>query len=784
MKKYSRLVLSRRSLLGHSSKLLLVLAAGGFGACSNDNSGQEPNNANESANSDAATLPEQVAEALNDAANPDNPGTGATYPRMIVPKGVEKGSLQSKFKEEPFASIYKSIQDRAKSELKTPSKDKWNHRDHGHNGQIAEANAFLAWLNDDKASAERALKAMDMLATNWRSHGVWDINIRMPEPLMSYSTAYDLLRGTEFFPKADQEKLQDKLLTIATQFYEDYVVNDGTRGLVLTPAQNNHPIRTACAIGFVGLTFWGDKRSQQLMDWALSELDYLWGANGQYVMADGGVTEGPHYYAFALAPSITFFIALENSLPKDAMFKRSCVNRSNLDPWKGHGCKDGESFAFENPLRTQYFLQTIEWSLAQRIWQGQRAPIADSNFTNINGPSILTGFGAPSYHYWDWSSNPRIPFKTSGGYGLSLFHLIYTPKPQKVEPPPWNNKFFDKTGLGVFRSGWDIDAISLLLIAESGSSRKTLHDHVDGTSFLITAYDEPLVIDTGYHKKGSLDNPITADPPSHNVLMIGGKGAPKKGVLNRWGDADAFLEHSKDGKAIAWSEARQTYEKTTIVRGVAFVRQRYFVMVDRLKTTHDKPREHGFRLHAYAGYDLKETKVDFTNTGLHIERKKAGMFMHMQVVGGTLEHKEPPYKKNQVPHVHKVEGKVADHFVSDSVVTAVEPHYLTVFAPYKMGEAPGSLHAPLDVTSVDCGEDAVGWLIKTSEGTDFAWLRGAKAKGSVELPGGTKVETDAAFALCSLDGKSALISRGKKLMLDGKPLVDKDASQGVEILES
>lgn len=775
MKEKNHLLLSRRRLLEHTSKLLVALSAGSLASCSSDTAPQENATGSEPSSNDASVAPEPIVEKT---------GTGVTYPRTTVASGLSKDELQSKWKKEPFASLYQGVEEQAKKKYITPDPSKWNHREHGDNGKIAESNAFLAWLNNDKAAAERALEGMSLLTTNWETHGVWDINIRMPEPMLHYCNAYDLLRGTEHFPKDDQDKIKEKLLNIISLFYQDYVVNNATRGMVLTPAQNNHPIRTACAIGYVGLTFMEDERSKPFLDWALSELSYLWGPNGQYVMEDGGVTEGPHYYGFALSPSIAFFIALENALPADKTFQRSCLNRSELDPWKGHGCKDGEAFQFENPLRTPYFQRTIEWSLAQRIWQGQRAPIADSNFTIINGPPILTAFGAPSYHYWDWESNPRIPYKTTGGYDLSLFHLMYTPATEKPTPPSWKNKFFEKTGLAVFRSGWDLEAISLLLLAENGSSRKTLHDHVDSTSFVITAYDEPLVIDPGYYKKGSLDNPITADPPSHSVIFIDGKGAPNKGVLNRWGDADAYLEHSVDGTKLAWSEARQSYEKSTIVRGVAFVRERYFVMVDRLTTTHDQPREHRFRVHAYAGYDLKDTKATFESYGLHIQRKKAGMHMHIQAVGGKVEQKEPTHKKNQVPHVHKVEGSVMDHFVSDSVVTALAPHYLTVFAPYKMGEAEGSKDGPLEVTSVDCGDDAVGWLIKTSEGTDFAWLRGSKAGTSVTLPDGKKVETDAAFALCSLDGTFSMISRGKSLNLDGSSLISKDASQGVEKVES
>ena len=125
-----------------------------------------------------------------------------------------------------------------------------------------------------------------------------------------------------------------------------------------------------------------------------------------------------------------------------------------------------------------------------------------------------------------------------------------------------------------------------------------------------------------------------------------------------------------------------------------------------------------------------------------------------------------------------------DHFVSDSVVTGLAPQFLSVLAPYKTGEKAGSTHGPLKVERVDCGKDAVGWLIKTAGGKDFAWLRGEKSSGSVSLPGGIVVETDAAFVWLSLSGRDALISRGTKLSLKGQVIIAQDASKGFLIIES
>ena len=715
---------------------------------------------------------------------PPNGKDPITYPRALIPKGATKEDIKKKITAEPFSLIYKKLEARSKAEIRPAKPGTWESKVNEHNAGNAEAAAFLAWLNDDKAAADRALANIETFKDNWGDNTTWDINIRMPAPLMQYTGAYDLLKGTKFFPEDKAKKLKANLISVAHQFFKDFVLKDSKRGLVLTPAQNNHPIRTACAIGFVGMYFPDAPESKPMLDWALSELDYLWGENGHYVMADGGVTEGPFYFNFAIAPSISFFLVADKILDPKKTYNRNCLNRSNVDPWKGHGCKTDESFQWKNPLKTKYFQATVDWSLALRLPYGQRAPIADSYLRNQNGSILLIPHGAPEYHYWDWATNPTEPYKQSGGMDLGVQYLIHAKKPAKVAPPTWTNRFFPTTGHAVFRSGWSEDDRFFVLLAEQGSSRKTLHDHVDGTAFTMAAYGELLLTDSGYYKTGDLKTPETAHANSHNVILINGYGAPKKGLLNNWGDKDAFLENTKDGKHIAWAEARQDYEETEIVRGVAFVRKRYFVIADRLETKSKSEREHRFRLHAFAGFDVTDGKATLEKNGIHVSRPKGGVYTYTHSTAGAPKLIEPPHNKGKAPHVHSLRKKGASHFVGDAAVKGLAPNFLTVLAPYKAGEKASSFHGPLTVEHVDCGQDATGWLIKTTEGTDFAWIRGPKASNEVKLPDGSKAKTDAAFVLFSLDGKGSMLSRGKKLEWNGKTLIDKDASKGVEIVES
>ena len=46
------------------------------------------------------------------------------------------------------------------------------------------------------------------------------------------------------------------------------------------------------------------------------------------------------------------------------------------------------------------------------------------------------------------------------------------------------------------------------------------------------------------------------------------------------------------------------------------------------------------------------------------------------------------------------------------------------------------------------------------------------------------METDAEFVWLSLDGKAAMISRGKKLLYKGKVVLEQDASSGIAVLDT
>ncbi|CAN91158.1 hypothetical protein predicted by Glimmer/Critica [Sorangium cellulosum So ce56] len=707
-----------------------------------------------------------------DAAGPSQPRDTGVHPRLLA-RPEHRDLLRSRVDREPYASILATLKRRAdRAYEEEPDPASWDHKTNGNNASTAQANALLAWAFEDRAAADKAREFLRRLETDWDTNTVLDMNIRMAKILMGYTNTWDLLSATPWFPDEESAQAESKITDITGQFFAKYLEQDFYRDLLLRPAQNNHPIRTADAVGYVALAFPEHPAAATWWNWSISELDYLWGPDGQYVQPDGGASEGPYYSGFAWGPTAAFFIALDNALEGEVAFTRDCRTRSDEDPWAGHGCVDGEQGALEVPLRGGLFTKAVDWSLSLRLPWGSRPPVDDGVFTPFNGSPLLTSFGGSGEYLWDWEQN-RDPQAMEFGADLIAHHLLYVDDVVAPEAPRFLTRFFPDTGHAVFRSDWGDDARWLLLLAEHGSARKAIHDHVDGTSFSLAAYGEYLLIDAGYYKPDSLDNAKTSQSPSHNVILIDGRSAPDKGLFNDFGDADAFLRNTHDGDAVDYAEAHQDYQDTHVERSVAFIDGRYFVVGDRLSTSHPAARAHAWRLHGYAGLTSGGT-FELLPDGGRWERARAGVEARVQSTSPGLAVVEPPYTPLTAPHVHEFEEdrKAADHAVIDAAVQAEAPGFLAVLLPYKVGVDAGP-DAPLQAAPIAAEPGVVAWQIESEGGTDVAVLRSKGAPEALALPGGQVLETDAELVVLRIEGERpfALMARGTRVLVDGSPRV-------------
>ncbi|MCB9792069.1 MAG: heparinase II/III family protein [Alphaproteobacteria bacterium] len=687
------------------------------------------------------------------------------HPGLIV-VASDKERILARLDRTPYDLILQELIESADAELREPELGDWDHSAHGHNGTVAQDAAFLAWLLDDADYAAKAREAFTLLDPDLASSTDWDVNIRSVRPIMGYCNAYDLLMGMGALSEEEALDARETLLSITDDLFERFVDDDVMRQVALGFSQNNHPIRTASAIGYAALTFPDAPEAEDWSNFAVSELSYLWGPDGRYIQADGGVSEGPFYFGFGASAAIAYFIAARTTeegggADPGREFLRDCRNRQDVAPWAPNTCVEGEAFRFENPLFGEQLPAAFDWSIGLRLPDGLRPPLADGYFYAMNGSALRTGFGGPGYALWDWAEVSERPYEMGHGNDLLPHHLAWVDDSVEAAPPPWTTRILPEAGTATLRSGWDTEARWLLLVAEAGAARQTLHDHADGLSFSMAAYGDYLLVDPGYYKPNELDNAVTSAPEAHNVVLIDGHGAPDKGLLTDFGDTDAFMTRAYEGEALELVGADTEYEQTALSRDVLFVRGRYFIVIDRL-SSEAGPREHAWRLGGFAGYEAGNV-FELHTDGATWERERGGVRVHLASTAPGLRVEEPPFVEHEAPHVHlfELDRALGHHGVIDGLVEAEAPGFLAVLAPYAVqGEA-----APLQVEALSLPEGLVGWRIRDGDDVDHVVLRAPGAPEDFDLPEGQSASLSADAAFWS-EGAAALLGTGS-LSVDG-----------------
>ena len=699
----------------------------------------------------------------------DEPVPTDAHPRLLV-TADRKADLIARMTTPPLDVVTAQIEAAAQATPTPIDANVWSAGANGDNADIAMNSALLGWLRDDPALTRRAADLLLAMPANYETNTDWDVDIGMPSPLIGYAVTWDLLAASGQVTEGELAQMRQTLLTVTGGFFDQFLNDDVHRRAVLGVAQNNHPIRAASAIGAVALLFPDAPDADVWLNWATSEVAYLLGPDGRYLQADGGVSEGPFYYSFAYVAAMPFLIAMDNAHPADRCLHTDCRNRNPIDPWLVTDCVDGAPFVFPDLLRTDPILKSMEWSLSMRLPNGYRNAMDDAHLRVSNGTALLTAWHQAPWLMWDFMHPAEGEVATMDwGMDLRPWHLAYLDPTQAPVEPNWKSRFFRDTGHAFLRTGWGHDDLWGMLVAEAGPSRKTLHDHVDGLQFTVAAYDEVMLMDSGYFKPNDFTLPETSHPQSHNVLLIDGKGAPDKGLLTAFGDTDAFLEHPIDGGWISAAEARESYEGHTIVRTLALVRDGWFVVSDTV--TADAAGDHAYRwrVHPYAGGDTMGT-VAIDGDTLHVVRNASRLDVHLASTLPGLAWEDVPRTKDfAAPHVHDLDG-LGHHAVLDGVVDGSAPGFLAILAPFKEGAA------PVSVTAEDTPDHTAGWRV----GEDFVFLRDPGAADTFTLSDGTVVETDARWGVVGLADGAVYLSRGTYVTVDGVR-TDVDAADGVGV---
>ncbi len=695
------------------------------------------------------------------------------HPHMLM-LPEHRALVLSRIDREPYDMILSKVYEMAAYEHQPGDPEEWGHGEEGHNAEGAQANAFLAYIYEDEDAGRKAVEFLDRVRTDFETNQVFDVNIRIPHAVIGYINAWDLLKATPYITGEEADNAKARIVELVDKFFSAYI--EGPWSVILLPTQNNYNIRTSAAIAYAAIAFPDVPQWEKWWNFSLSELGLMFGPESHYIQDDGGVSEGPFYFGFALSGAIPALIAYDNTFGEPSVVSRDCKLRTEEPPWDDISCVEGEPYTFSNPLYTERFQNSLDWTMKIRLPSGDRPPVGDANFNPTNSIGLYTGIlGEPRYA-WDWIENERNPYAMRHGMSLEMYYLIYFDDGIGATEPPWSpTQLLPDAGNAVFRSDWGGDAIWFMMMAESGPVRMTVHDHVDGTSFQMYAYGEYLAMDTGYYKPSSNDNAVTAHAWNHNLVLIDGEGPPDKGLLTTFGDTDCYLENTYDGEIFDYAEARTNYQETDVVRSALFVRDRYVVISDFLDASTE--HEYRFRVHGYGGYDSGGTYTS-TSTGSLLggrwEREKAGFDLSVTSTGGPSSFIEPTQQGDKIPGVHKFETdrQLRNHVVIDAVIDGVDISYIAALYPYKTGTV-NQDEMPANVQVITAPAKAAALMVTNANGKrDLIIANRTGGTVAITFPGDIIVETDGRFAFVGLDDspQSGFVVRGISLKVDGNPL--------------
>ena len=258
---------------------------------------------------------------------------------------------------------------------------------------------------------------------------------------------------------------------------------------------------------------------------------------------------------------------------------------------------------------------------------------------------------------WAWQETAG----KTGDFGDLVVSIIWHRDWGEADTPELSlAKQFRGAGWIALRSGWDVG--DLFFCIQSGVWGKG-HQHLDKNSFVLEAYGERLCPDKGVPAYGHPMGPFFQKTVSHNAITIDGAdqraGSPR--VL-RFEHAERFDVVDSDATA-NYPAARK------VVRRVLFMRPRYFVIADEIRTR--RPASVEFNLHTFSRIDVEGDTIAFTGS-------KADMLVRVV---------SPPVFRHTFSQTQRSPNESIIHDVQLAPARPVtELNYVTVLYPLRKGQ--------------------------------------------------------------------------------------------------
>ena len=438
-----------------------------------------------------------------------------------------------------------------------------------------------------------------------------------------------------------------------------------------------------------------DDEANQAQDWLHYSIEFLstvyspWGDN------DGGWAEGTNYWMMGIA----YLIDAANRL---------------------------KSYVGINLYKRPFLQNTGDFPLYCKAPNTRRATFGDDS-TQGDLPGIKTGLnmrqlaGATGKGAYQWycEENLRLNPGTEGAFynwgwwDTNFDELVFQTDFPVVEasPPQGGMRHFKGIGwVGVQHAMNDLNN-HIQFVFKSSPFGSVSHSHADQNSFCLAAYGEDLAIQSGYYVafNSSMHRKWRRQTRSKNAILINGKGQyaekDKAKALGTTGKILSAQEH--EDHVFIQGDATSAYqslspEVTRVEREVYFVRNSYFVIIDKVDAK--TPVTVDWLLHANNLFHL--SKSSFRNIG-----ERAGFYG--QVV----------WSEAGKPHITQTtefldvepedyQGLPVSTFLTAHYPESARHRIATLLVPYKL-DAPKRIFNFMD----DQGYDADLYFTDANENT-------------------------------------------------------------------
>lgn len=569
-----------------------------------------------------------------------------------TPAYIEMVQLREKVDHPDYTILMERLRSRAQRDPRDLSSGSYSGPNGYYNGNIAKSAAFLFLLEQDEMMGE---KAKNILLNGYSSFttSIFDAsyeNVHSATAIIGFSQALDLMLAANYLSPLEKETIFDQMINWIDEYYQ-YFVEDYP--MHLQTYCNNHNFITAAALGCAGLVFFfEDDRAKKWLQFAATEMDFYL---DYLINEQGGYPEGYYYSEYGAQHYLPFIIGYQNFSQGETIgYENICGTRPPSL------CVDNQLIMVEDFIGRENLKNHFDMHIKIRFPNGMKPPIEDALLYLWYG-AIISGLYNDPVHLWDWE-NQASSFEDAGGLSEDYSSrnmdltvdtiLLYdnTMVPEEPDFGPSLNMI--ENGLSVFRSGWDEDAVYLMLNSENGYMRGWSHEHVDDFCFQIFAYGEYLVIDSGYIK---WDKAFKVNQAiNHSLITIDGNGPPENPVVpppNFVQNFESFLSERTDTEYYQHVEATGTYESTQVTRKIIFVEDKYFIIEDTLESGSSHLYDWYLHLNgggdAYGTYSLTENGTILTmpsgvKLDLYIENTAGPITSgDVQYITGWTYDKEP-----------------------------------------------------------------------------------------------------------------------------------------------